>query len=138
MTLNKNGNLRGCIGHMAEDLPLCQVVGFCALQAAFGDRRFEQVQMEEMDSIEIEISVLTPFRKVGGINDITIGRDGVMLEKGGRSAVYLPYVAVEQGWNKEEMLDHLCRKAGLSKGSWKSGATFYTFQSIAFSESELH
>jgi AmmeMemoRadiSam system protein B/AmmeMemoRadiSam system protein A len=137
VTLNKNGNLRGCIGHMAEDLPLCQVVGFCALQAAFADRRFQQVQMEEMEAIEIEISVLTPFRKVRGIEDIKIGRDGVLIEKSGKSAVYLPYVAVEQGWDKEEMLDHLCRKAGLSKGSWKSGATFYTFQSNAFSESEL-
>lgn len=138
VTLNKNGNLRGCIGHMAEDLPLCQVVGFCALQAAFGDRRFQQVQLDEMEDIEIEISVLTPFRRVGGIADIVIGRDGVMLEKGGRSAVYLPQVAVEQGWNVEQTLEHLCTKAGLSKGDWKSGAAFYTFQSIAFCESDLH
>jgi AmmeMemoRadiSam system protein B/AmmeMemoRadiSam system protein A len=138
VTLTKNGNLRGCIGHMTEDLPLCQVVGLCALQAAFADRRFQQVQMEEMQEIEIEISVLTPFRQVNGIDDILIGRDGILLEKAGRSAVYLPQVAVEQGWNLEQTLDHLCQKAGLSTGDWKRGATFYTFQSIVFSESELH
>ncbi|MFH1755909.1 MAG: AmmeMemoRadiSam system protein B, partial [Candidatus Latescibacterota bacterium] len=138
VTLSKQGNLRGCIGHMAEDVPLCQVVGLCALQAAFSDRRFPQVRLEEMNEIEIEISVLTPFRQIAGVEAIVIGRDGVLLEKDGRSAVYLPQVAVEQGWQREEMLDHLCLKAGLPKGGWRNGATFYTFQSTVFGESELH
>ncbi len=138
VTLKKHGALRGCIGHMAEDLPLCHVVGYCALQAAFNDRRFPQVSLQELEDIEIEISVLTPFEQVGGVEDILIGRDGVLLEKSGRSAVYLPSVAVEQGWDRDEMLNHLCAKAGLSSDCWKKGAKFYTFQSIVFSESELH
>jgi len=138
VTLTENGNLRGCIGHMAEDLPLCQAVGLCALQSAFADRRFNPVQLDEMKDIDIEISVLTPYHQVNGIDDIVIGRDGILMKKGGHSAVYLPQVAVEQGWDLEETLDHLCRKAGLSAGDWKKGATFYTFQSIIFSESELH
>ena len=138
VTLKKHGRLRGCIGHMADDLPLCQVVGYCALQAAFNDRRFSPVELDELADIEIEISVLTPFQPVGGYEDIRIGRDGVLLEKDGRSAVYLPSVAVEQGWNREEMLSHLSVKAGLSADGWKKGGRFYTFQANAFGESDRH
>jgi len=136
VTLKKHGRLRGCIGHLAEDLPLCQVVGYCALQAAFNDRRFSQVSLDEMDDIEIEISVLTPFEPVGCPNDIVIGRDGVVLKKNGSSAVYLPSVAVEQGWDVDEMLSHLSQKAGLDRNAWKKGAKFYTFQAVVFNESE--
>jgi AmmeMemoRadiSam system protein B/AmmeMemoRadiSam system protein A len=137
VTLRKQDRLRGCIGHMADDLPLCQAVGYCALQAAFNDRRFSPVELDELADIEIEVSVLTPFQPVGGYEDIRIGRDGVLLEKDGRSAVYLPSVAVEQGWNREEMLSHLCVKAGLPPDGWKTGTRFYTFQATAFSESDL-
>ncbi|NIO00776.1 MAG: AmmeMemoRadiSam system protein B [Candidatus Latescibacteria bacterium] len=137
VTLNMHERLRGCIGHMAEDMPLCQVVGYCATQAAFNDRRFSPVTLEELPDIEIEISVLTPFQEVGGVEDIQVGRDGVLIKKGDRSAVYLPSVPVEQGWNREEMLEHLCLKAGLSRNDWKKGARFFTFQAMAFSESDL-
>lgn len=137
VTLKKHGELRGCIGHMAEDLPLCQVVGMMALQAAFNDRRFTPLKLNELPEIEIEISVLTPSQKVKETEDIVIGRDGVILRKDGRSAVFLPQVAPEQGWNREEMLSHLSRKAGLSSDSWKEDAEFYTFQAVVFSESEL-
>jgi AmmeMemoRadiSam system protein B/AmmeMemoRadiSam system protein A len=136
VTLKENGNLRGCIGHMAEDLPLCQVVGYCALQAAFNDQRFPPVRLEELDDIEIEISILTPYQRAAGYNDIQIGRDGVLLQKDGRSAVYLPSVPVEQGWDRDQMLDHLCIKAGLSPGDWKTGTEFYTFQALVFGESD--
>lgn len=138
VTLRKQDRLRGCIGHMADDLPLCQAVGYCALQAAFNDRRFSPVELDELADIEIEVSVLTPFQPVDGYEDIQIGRDGVLLEKDGRSAVYLPSVAVEQGWNREEMLSHLCVKAGLPADGWKKGTHFYTFQATSFSESDLH
>jgi len=137
VTLKKHGELRGCIGHMAEDLPLCQAVGAMAVQAAFNDRRFHQVRLKELSEIEIEISVLTPYKLVGGADDIVIGRDGVKITKDSRSAVFLPQVAPEQGWNRDQMLDHLCRKAGLSPGSWKEGAQLYTFQALVFKESDL-
>ena len=136
VTLRKKGDLRGCIGHMAQDLPLCQVVGYCALQAAFNDRRLTPVELDELSDIEIEISVLTPYRPVDGYQDIRIGRDGVVIQKNGRSAVFLPSVAVEQGWSREEMLSHLSVKAGLPSDAWKKDATFYTFQAVVFSESE--
>ncbi len=137
VTLKENGELRGCIGHMAEDTPLQLCVGRMALQAAFNDRRFRPVELEELDDIEIEISVLTPFELVSGYQDIVIGRDGVVIKKGGRQAVYLPQVAPEQGWTVEETLDHLCRKAGLPAGSWREGAELYTFQAEVFSEGEF-
>jgi len=134
VTLHKHNNLRGCIGHMAEDTPLYRVVGKMALQAAFNDRRFKPVTLDELDDIEIEISVLTPFKLVPCADDIVIGRDGVRLEKNGRSAVYLPQVAPEQGWTLEETLDHLCQKAGLPASGWKRGAKLYTFQAEVFCE----
>lgn len=138
VTLKKQGQLRGCIGHMGQDLPLCQVIGTMALQAAFGDRRFTSVSLDEMVEIEIEISVLTPFQARASAEKIRVGTDGVLLKKDGRSAVFLPQVATEQGWNREQMLDRLCQKAGLSKGSWKKGARFYTFQAEVFGEADFH
>ncbi len=137
VTLKKNGQLRGCIGHMTADWPLQKTVGAMAVQAAFNDPRFPQVRADEIAQLEIEISVLTPYRKVSGPGAIRVGTDGVLLKKGGRSAVYLPQVAAEQGWDKEEMLDHLCRKAGLAKGAWKEGTTFMTFQATVFSEHDF-
>jgi hypothetical protein len=137
VTLKRHGELRGCIGHMGGDLPLCHVVGRMALQAAFSDRRFPHLKDSELEDIAIEISVLTPLRPVDGPADIVLGRDGVMLRQSDRSAVFLPQVATEQGWNRDEMLGHLCRKAGLSETAWKDGASFYTFQAQVFSESRL-
>jgi AmmeMemoRadiSam system protein B/AmmeMemoRadiSam system protein A len=137
VTLNKGGSLRGCIGHMAEDSPLCRVIGAMALQAAFNDRRFEPVRVDELTRLEFEISVLTPLRTVDGPEAIVIGRDGAVLQKDQRSAVYLPQVAPEQGWDREEMLEHLCRKAGLDGECWRSGAIFYTFQADVFHEGEF-
>jgi len=137
VTLKKKGELRGCIGRIIGDEPLCKLVGAMAVQAAFNDRRFQPLTAGELNDTNIEISVLTPMKKVAGASDIVVGRDGVLLSKDGRSAVFLPQVATEQGWNREELLDNLCLKAGLTAGSWKAGAQLSTFQAIVFSESEF-
>ncbi len=134
VTLTKGGDLRGCIGHMAEDTPLCQAVSRMALAAAFEDTRFTPVRAAEVPSLEVEISVLTPLAPVAGVGAIQVGRDGVVIRKGGRSAVFLPQVAPEQGWSREEMLDHLCEKAGLPSDCWRSGCQFLTFRAIVFGE----
>lgn len=134
VTLKKHKQLRGCIGHMAQDLPLGKVVSAMAVQAAFNDRRFTPVTLSEFPELEIEISVLTPFKKVLSCKDIVVGRDGVIIQKDGRQAVFLPQVAVEQGWDRDRMLDQLCLKAGLSAGSWKHGATFHTFRAQVFGD----
>ena len=122
---------------MAEDRPLSTVVGAMALQAAFNDPRFSSLSAAELRQIEIEISVLTPVAKVGSAADIVLGRDGVVLKKGDKQAVFLPQVATETGWSKEVFLDQLCYKAGLSAGDWKK-ADLFTFQADVFSEAEIH
>ena len=136
VTLKRRGDLRGCIGHMVPDRPLAELVGAMALQSAFEDPRFSPVTLREMADLEIEISVLTPMKPVSGPNDIVVGRDGVLLRKGGRSAVFLPQVAPEQGWGRDEMLGHLSQKAGLPANAWRDGACFLTFQAIVFGEAE--
>jgi len=136
VTLKKYGDLRGCIGNMQASFPLARTVGTMALSAALNDPRFPAVRYEELSNIHIEISALTPFKEVNGVEDIVIGRDGVLLVKGGASAVFLPQVAPEQGWDRDTMLSHLCRKAGLNGDCWRSGAKFYTFQAEVFEEEE--
>jgi len=137
VTLKKKGELRGCIGRIIGDEPLCKLVGAMAIQAAFNDRRFRPLTAEELNDTDIEISVLTPMKQVAGAVDIVVGRDGVLLSKEGRSAVFLPQVATEQGWNRDELLDNLCLKAGLAAGTWKKEAQLSTFQAVVFSESEF-
>ncbi|MFH1080502.1 MAG: AmmeMemoRadiSam system protein B [Pseudomonadota bacterium] len=137
VTLKKHGNLRGCIGRMIPDKPLHILAGDVALQSALEDPRFRPVTLDELKDLEIEISVLTPMAPVPGGDRIVVGRDGVLIRKGGRSAVFLPQVAPEQGWGRDEMLEHLCRKAGLLPGSWKEGAELLTFQAIVFSEADF-
>jgi hypothetical protein len=136
VTLKKRGDLRGCIGRMVPDRPLAELVGAMALQSAFEDPRFSPVTPRDLPDLEIEISVLTPMKPVSGPNDIVVGRDGVLLQKGGKSAVFLPQVAPEQGWGRDEMLSHLSQKAGLPSGAWRDGASFLTFQAIVFGEAE--
>ena len=138
VTLRKKGELRGCIGRMTPDRPLALLVGAMALRAAFDDPRFGPVSLPEVAGLEIEISVLTPMQAVPGPDAIVVGRDGVLLTVGERSAVFLPQVAPEQGWNRNEMLDHLSRKAGLPASAWRgAGASFQTFQALVFSEAEI-
>jgi AmmeMemoRadiSam system protein B/AmmeMemoRadiSam system protein A len=134
VTLKKRGSLRGCIGRMIPDRPLADLVGAMALQAAFEDPRFSPVTLKELPDLEIEISVLTPMKPVSGLEAIVVGRDGVLLKKGEGSAVFLPQVAPEQGWGRDEMLDHLSIKAGLPAGAWREGAQFSTFQALVFGE----
>lgn len=131
VTLNKHGKLRGCIGNIVARGPLHQAIAGRAIDAS-QDRRFSPVTPGELGDIEIEISVLTEPRPVQAHTDIVIGRDGVIFRKGGRSAVYLPQVAPEQGWNVEQTLQHLSQKAGLGADDWRQGARFEVFQALVF------
>ena len=136
VTLKKKGQLRGCIGEILPRRPLYQAVAGEAVNSAMNDWRFESVKTSELNDIDIEISVLTPPVKIASYKDIVIGRDGIILSKNGRSAVFLPQVAPEQGWNLPETLSHLAEKAGLDKDAWQHGATFQTFQAVVFGEKE--
>ena len=107
-----------------------------ALSAAFRDRRFPPVTIAECNDITIEISALTAPKPIASSDRIRIGIDGVVLSKNGRSAVYLPQVAPEQGWDVEQTLTNLSLKAKLPKDAWKEGASFLVFQAVVFGEEE--
>lgn len=128
VTLKRQGRLRGCIGYIAPREPVSQAVVDNAINAARHDPRFAPLGPDELDGLELEVSVLTPARPVASYRDIHLGRDGIILEKGGHSAVFLPEVPPEFGWNLEQTLDHLSRKAGLPPGAWRQGAMLKTFR----------
>lgn len=135
VTLTIGGELRGCIGEILPSRPIWRVVGEQAINAAFGDPRFEPLSQEEFKRIKVEISILTPPKPVRSWRQIEIGRHGVVLAKDGRSAVFLPQVAPEQGWCREEMLTHLALKAGLPPDAWQApDATFMVFEAQVIHE----
>ncbi len=137
VTLNENQRLRGCIGHFEADKPLYQIVQDMAVAAATQDPRFQPVEKYELDDLEIEISVLTPMKKINSIDEIKLGRDGIYIKKGFRAGTFLPQVATETGWDLEQFLGHCSRdKAGIGWDGWKD-AEIYTYQALVFSEKEL-
>jgi AmmeMemoRadiSam system protein A len=138
VTLHENGQLRGCIGNMVGSLPLYQTVANMAIEAATGDPRFPVLSPAEIDRIDIEISVLSPLKRVSGYQDIRIPGHGVIVKSAFGGGVYLPQVATETGWTREEFLTSLCgQKAGISPDAWKDGsAELYVFTAEVFGEKE--
>ncbi|HPD61113.1 MAG TPA: AmmeMemoRadiSam system protein B [Thermodesulfobacteriota bacterium] len=133
VSLHKEGMLRGCIGHIRADLPLHAIIKEMAIAAAFEDPRFPPLQPEEFDKVEIEISVLTPFKKITDINEIEIGKHGLYIVRGFYSGLLLPQVATEYGWDRVTFLEHACNKAGLPKDAWKEKDTqIYIFSADVF------
>ena len=131
VTLRKKGELRGCIGHVIGDKPLWETVRKMTVAAASQDPRFAPVTAEELKDIEIEISVLSVPQRVKDASVIVLGRDGVIVSDGGmHQGLFLPQVATETGWSKEEFLSELCsQKAGLSADCWKNPKNnLFTFQ----------
>jgi len=134
VTLKKEGKLRGCIGRFEPTIPLHQTITEMAIAAATRDSRFEPVTTSELDQIEIEISILTPFRKINSIDQIQLGKHGIYIKKGIFSGTFLPQVATETNWTKEEFLGHCARdKAGIGWDGWKT-AELYTYEAIVFAE----
>ncbi len=134
VTLKKQGQLRGCIGNFTPDIDLAENIKEMALSAAFGDPRFMPLVKQELKDIEIEISVLSPMKKITDPNLIEVGKHGVYIRKGARGGVYLPQVATELGWDREQFLNSLCQeKAGLNKDCWKDGSIdLYIFTAQVF------
>ena len=127
-----SGDLRGCIGNILPVATLAEGLWGRAQDAALNDPRFDPVTPAELSSLSIEISVLSRPVPVASPNDIEIGKHGILLKKRGRSAVFLPQVAPEQGWNLETTLNHLALKAGLAPGAWREGASFEVFEAEVF------
>lgn len=138
VTLHEHGELRGCVGSLIGREPLYLTIRDMAIEAAVGDPRFMPVKPEELKDIEMEISVLSPMERITDVGVIEMGKHGVLVKRGFRSGVYLPQVATETGWPKEEFLSSLCaHKAGLSPDAWKDKDTeIYIFTAEVFSEKE--
>jgi hypothetical protein len=132
VTLKKHGQLRGCIGFIEPVLPLHQAVMQASIYAACRDSRFLPVTRDELDDLKVEISVLSPLKKIINPNRITVGRHGLVIAKDGKRGLLLPQVAVEQNWTRETFLERACLKAGLPKNAWRSGAEIFVFEAIVF------
>jgi len=127
VTLRRNGGLRGCIGYVAPVKSAWEAVLDNAAAAALHDRRFQPVQPAELDELEVEVSVLSEPVPIRAATDFEVGRHGIVLVKDGRRGVFLPDVAVEQGWDREQTLTRLCQKAGLPTDGWREGAQLFVF-----------
>ncbi len=137
VSLKKQGRLRGCIGYIEARKPLAQAVSDMALAAAFKDPRFPPLKREELADLDIEISVLTPLKKIKDINDIKVGRDGLYVVRGFQSGLLLPQVATEYRWDRLTFLKETCYKAGLPADAWKDEKTeIYTFSAEVFGSRE--
>lgn len=135
VTIREGGELRGCIGYIESPLPLWRVVQEVADKAAFEDPRFSPLEPDEFGRMTIEISVLTAPQRMRTPDEIVIGEHGLIIEHGGRRGLLLPQVATEYGWDREEFLQHVCRKAGLAPGAWRdAGATLYLFRADIIGE----
>lgn len=137
VTLHKNGDLRGCIGRFDASLPLYLVVQNMAIAASTQDPRFYPVTLDELDECELEISVLTPMKKINSIDEIQLGKHGIYIKKGYSTGTFLPQVATETGWTKEEFLGHCAQdKAGIGWNGWKD-ADIYIYEALVFSEADI-
>jgi AmmeMemoRadiSam system protein A len=139
VTLHEHGELRGCIGNLVGQQPLYLTVRDMAVEAAVDDPRFLPLRLNELKDIEIEISALSPLERIDSVDEIKMGIHGVLVRRGFSSGVFLPQVATETGWSKEEFLSNLCaHKAGLPADTWKDKSTeIYIFTAEVFSEKEM-
>ena len=137
VTLTLEGNLRGCIGYIEGIKPLREAVSHMAIQAAFHDPRFYPLTVEEYHNIRIEVSILYPVQEVKDINEIQVGRDGLIMERGWQKGLLLPQVATEYHWDRETFLNQTCRKAGMETFCWENGAKLSRFEAEVFNEVDL-
>jgi MEMO1 family protein len=134
VTLNKNEHLRGCIGHMEANLPMWRVVQQMAVASATKDYRFSRVDKKELCDLKIEISIITPLKRIKSADEFILGKHGIYIKNGPSSGTFLPQVALQTGWSKEELLGHCAQeKAGLAWSDWKS-AELYTYEAQVFKE----
>ncbi len=137
VTLRKQGQLRGCIGLIEGMKPLVETVLEMAVAASMHDPRFNSVSEDELDELEIEISAMSPILKVEDTDMIKVGRDGLIVRRGGQQGLLLPQVASEYGWDREMFLEQTCRKAGLPLDAWKmDGTEICSFSAEVFGEND--
>lgn len=132
VTLKRKGHLRGCIGNIQPRRPLYLAVLEHGVNAARNDHRFRPMGPDELKDLEVEVSVLSPPRGIGSFVEFRVGEQGVILRKDGHRALFLPEVALEQGWTREDTLSHLALKAGLNADAWREGASLEVFTSTKY------
>jgi AmmeMemoRadiSam system protein A len=138
VTLHKSGRLRGCIGNFSAEGPLLNTVQTMALAAAKQDPRFPPVSPSEVPELELEISVLSPLKKIEDVGEIQVGVHGIYIISPRGRGVLLPQVATEYGWDRDTFLDQTCVKAGLNPGCWQDPRTeILIFSAQIFSEKDL-
>lgn len=135
VTVTIDGLLRGCIGYVSPGLDVDSAVARAAVGAATGDSRFEPVRRDELPRLSLHVSLLGPAEPVSSPDAIEVGRDGVVVELGGRRGLLLPRVAEERGWSSERLVAEACRKAGLAEDAWRlEGAILSRFEAQELSE----
>ncbi|MDR3640818.1 MAG: AmmeMemoRadiSam system protein A [Humidesulfovibrio sp.] len=133
VTFKRDGQLRGCIGNIIGQGPLCQTVWDMAQAAAFQDPRFPPLTKAELEGLEIEISILGPIEPCPDPKLVVVGRHGLIMRQGARQGLLLPQVPMEWGWDREQFLAQTCRKAGLPATAWRDPATaIYWFEAVFF------
>jgi AmmeMemoRadiSam system protein A len=135
VTIHKKGNLRGCIGNIIGTLPLWETVRKMAVAASLHDPRFAPLSPDELEDIDIEISVISPFEKINDIEKIEVGKHGLFIRQGYYQGLLLPQVATEYNWSRREFLEHTCEKAGLYRNCYKEkNCEIFVFTAAVFGE----
>lgn len=138
VTIRVNSELRGCIGYVVPIRSLGETVIDCAIAAATEDHRFPPITPKEIPKMKLEISVLSPLKKIKDIQEIEVGKHGIMITHGLSRGLLLPQVAVEYNWDRITFLEHTCWKAGLDKNAWKDKDTIIEiFSAEVFSEEDF-
>ena len=134
VTIHRRGDLRGCLGRLEVDAPLGETVAHLAASVSDSDPRFAPVSPFELPDIDLEISVLTLEREIQSIDEIVVGRHGLIVEQGACRGLLLPQVATEQRWDRETFVCHTCLKAALPADAWRRGARMLVFEAQVFGE----
>jgi AmmeMemoRadiSam system protein A len=138
VSLHADGNLRGCIGNITAETPLWETVRNMAIESALRDPRFPPISPYELENVDIEISVLSPLKRIKNLEEIKVGKHGLFIKKGFYQGLLLPQVATDYKWNKIQFLEQTCYKAGLGKDCYKKETTeIFIFSAIVFGEKEL-
>jgi len=135
VSIHRGQALRGCLGRLSSDSPLGRTLVHLGGAVADSDPRFAPVTPEELPLLHLEISLLTPERSVAAIDEIDVGRHGLIVEQGRARGLLLPQVATDHAWDRETFVEQTCIKAGLPRDAWKNGARLHLFEAHVFSES---
>ncbi|OFV94448.1 MAG: hypothetical protein A3G76_16145 [Acidobacteria bacterium RIFCSPLOWO2_12_FULL_65_11] len=134
VTIHKQRELRGCIGHVEANEPLGRVIPRCAVAACSSDPRFPPVIASELPHLLVELSLLGPLEPVLAPDEIEIGRHGLVVERDWHRGLLLPQVATEWRWDRTTFLAETCHKAGLSRDAWRHGVQLWRFEAEVFGE----